>query len=51
MVHLHIAEIRLDLEIRAEIMSVFVLQKLSSFPQRFRQIRRILGKVFKQIKT
>ena len=39
MVRLHIAEMHADLAIRAEISSVFVLEKISSFPQRFGQIR------------
>jgi hypothetical protein len=39
MVHLQIAEIRLDLAIRAEIPSVFVLETFSSFRQRFGQFR------------
>jgi hypothetical protein len=39
MVRLNFAEIHADLAIRAEIPSVFVLEKISSFPQRFSQIR------------
>jgi hypothetical protein len=39
MVCLQIAEIYADLALRAEIPSVFVLEKISSFPQRFGQIR------------
>jgi hypothetical protein len=38
MVRLHIAEIHADLAIRAEIPPVFVLENISSFPQRFGQI-------------
>jgi len=38
-VHLHLADIPPDLAIPVEIPSVFVLEKLSSFPQRFGQIR------------